>query len=47
MSDVIIKSVKRKTTISKAAIKKAAKLAYAQPSKKASVKVSKKMNAAA
>lgn len=47
MSKVIIKSVRRKTTISKAAIKKAAKLAYAMPKKQSATKASKKINRAA
>lgn len=47
MSKVTIKTVQRKTTISKAAIKKAAKIAYAMPAKKASKKASGKMNTAA
>lgn len=47
MSKVIIKSVKRKTTISKAAIKRAAKIAYALPKKQAATKASGKIEKAA
>jgi hypothetical protein len=47
MSNVIIKSVKRKTTVSKAAIKKAARIAYALPQTAVTKSTSKKNSKAA